>query len=377
MPHRKLSVAVITDPSSWYAEAGIIGGLARALGVGGHRVHLFDRSKLLSLLAAHRESLLGALRRYLERAEVDFVLGCNLNACLVAENRGRLCSLFDAWGFRSVTYVDDLVSGYLRGDGSIRSRIFQVLVGSERNCFAMHREQDATRVRALAGRAFYLPNAFDSLISVPPGEGRVRKVAFVGNVREEGGWRQRALLNLQSLGLDLFGSAGQPAIDRSGLRQSYRGRLEDTRAVYGMYGETRICVDANDEDGVISDRVFQAMGNGCMVVTPHKEELARFFDAGRDVVTYRDPAEIPSLVRHYLERDSEREKIARSGCRRVRADHTYLERARDLVARWREVKSVGARRRVAHSAQVETAGGKVPFAGAVPLEPFAEGVNDA
>ncbi len=88
--------------------------------------------------------------------------------------------------------------------------------------------------------------------------------------------------------------------------------------------------------GAVNQRVFDVPAAGAFVLTDHREQMENLFEPGTEVAFYRDPAEVPDLVRHYLDHPAERERIAQAGRRRVLAEHTYEHRLQTLFKSMQE-----------------------------------------
>jgi hypothetical protein len=79
-------------------------------------------------------------------------------------------------------------------------------------------------------------------------------------------------------------------------------------------------------------REFEAPMAGAFYVTEWIEELADYYEIGREIVCYRSLDELVDLCRHYLDHETERERIRRAGHARARRDHTWQRRFEDLFA---------------------------------------------
>jgi len=73
-------------------------------------------------------------------------------------------------------------------------------------------------------------------------------------------------------------------------------------------------------------RDFEATMSGAFYMVEYLDELAEFFEPGREIVFFKNAGELVERVRHYLARDDERERIRRAGMQRARADHTWQKR---------------------------------------------------
>ena len=87
----------------------------------------------------------------------------------------------------------------------------------------------------------------------------------------------------------------------------------------------------------VNQRVFDVPACGAFLLTDHQESIEGLFEAGKEIVTYRDPAEIPDLARFYLRDGSAREATAKKGRDRVLGEHTYRHRIDTMLRRLREV----------------------------------------
>lgn len=89
--------------------------------------------------------------------------------------------------------------------------------------------------------------------------------------------------------------------------------------------------------GAVNQRVFDVPAAGAFVLTDHRQQMEDLFEPGREVAFFRDPAEVPELVRRYLDHPAERERIVAAARRRILAEHTYEHRLDTLFRAMREL----------------------------------------
>jgi hypothetical protein len=95
------------------------------------------------------------------------------------------------------------------------------------------------------------------------------------------------------------------------------------------------------EQGIVSNRIFDALACGALVVSDHLPELeARFGDA---VVTYRTREELQVSVARLLADPAERAERAAAGRAQVLAAHTFRHRVDTLLASIAPLKTASAR----------------------------------
>jgi spore maturation protein CgeB len=68
-------------------------------------------------------------------------------------------------------------------------------------------------------------------------------------------------------------------------------------------------------------RFYELPANGVMQISDGDEYLDTFFDEGNEVIGYADADEMIDKIKYYLSNDSERERVARNGYRRVLKDY--------------------------------------------------------
>lgn len=85
------------------------------------------------------------------------------------------------------------------------------------------------------------------------------------------------------------------------------------------------------EDYANNMRLFEATGTGTLLITDHKSNIRDMFEPGKEVITYRFPAECLEAVQYYMEHEPERAAIARAGQARTMRDHNYRIRMQELA----------------------------------------------
>lgn len=97
-----------------------------------------------------------------------------------------------------------------------------------------------------------------------------------------------------------------------------------------IYARSKIVVNIAVERDV-NMRVFEAMASGALLITDEAEGLESLFTDGEDLVIFRRDEDVFDLIARYLDDDTERERIAASGCAKVLAEHTYDHRMRSMI----------------------------------------------
>jgi spore maturation protein CgeB len=79
-------------------------------------------------------------------------------------------------------------------------------------------------------------------------------------------------------------------------------------------------------------RDFEAPMCRACYLTGHSDEIGEFYEPGKEILTYRDSAELVDKSRYYLNHPDEAERIREAGYRRALRDHTWVERFKQLFA---------------------------------------------
>lgn len=174
-----------------------------------------------------------------------------------------------------------------------------------------------------------LEQATDPEVFFPdPDPEHEHELVFVGNSRKV---RRRILRDLLPTERDLavWGGDWEGLINEKHLAGHYLPNAEVRKA----YSSASIVLNDHWDDmrehGFISNRIYDALACGALVISDDLPELEeRFRDA---VVTYRSPEELRRLVDHYLDSPEERAEKGRRGRELVLTGHTFGHRADVLL----------------------------------------------
>jgi len=73
----------------------------------------------------------------------------------------------------------------------------------------------------------------------------------------------------------------------------------------------------------LKGRDFEVPMSGGLYLTEYHPELARWYDLGREIVTYGDLDDLAQKIRHLLSNPEEAEEIRKRGFRRARSEHSW------------------------------------------------------
>src|SRR4030095_3962573 len=159
-------------------------------------------------------------------------------------------------------------------------------------------------------------------------------IKFVGSMTVYHDGRVRLLESLcKDLDIKIYGNGVDCLPKDSLIPQHYQGEAWGVD-MYQILFNSKITV--NHHIGMAKSyannlRLFEATGVGTLLVTDWKKNLHEMFEPGKEVVSYRTPAEFVEMIQYYLGHKEEREAIARAGQQRTLKDHTYSNRVQELV----------------------------------------------
>ena len=108
------------------------------------------------------------------------------------------------------------------------------------------------------------------------------------------------------------------------------------------YGETLVKVIKSSKISINIHRNFEISGGnyrlfeipacGVMQMVDEKNNISKYFEPDKEIVTFRNPDELKDKVKYYLTHTQERKKIARAGFERVKRDHTLIDRMKTIIS---------------------------------------------
>jgi spore maturation protein CgeB len=182
-------------------------------------------------------------------------------------------------------------------------------------------------------------HAFEpSVLSAIGPQDRTIPVSFAGIMHNSASYKTRRALLEQlcaELGdnISIWTSAFGDLPAESVIRQRRQGEAW-AQDFYRVMAASKIVFNCHgDLEGeyAANIRLFEATGMGALLLTDWKENLPKLFEPGKEVVTYESVEDCVKLVQYYLDHEDERLAIAHAGQQRTLREHTYEQRAQELV----------------------------------------------
>ncbi len=136
---------------------------------------------------------------------------------------------------------------------------------------------------------------------------------------------------LQEMGLQVFGNEEWLKILRN--PNAYKGTIDYRKELPLLYKNAKINVDIPHPQLVNSanQRVYDVPAAGGFVLTEDKPAIRELFEIDKEIVCYKNMADLKAKIGYFLEHEKERRAIAEAGQRKVLNEHTWAKRAQTIV----------------------------------------------
>ena len=158
-------------------------------------------------------------------------------------------------------------------------------------------------------------------------------VTFVGSfLAPRYNEREIVLNEIKDLGLHVWGNK---AWEKTTIASHYHGWLSNYEDVAQVYRHSKIVINIHLPDvsgSGINFRPFEVAAAGALLINhSSRRDIFNVYEAGKEFISFDGSGDIREKVAYYLIHDQERTTIARAGFERTRRDHTYIDRAQQVL----------------------------------------------
>ena len=116
-------------------------------------------------------------------------------------------------------------------------------------------------------------------------------------------------------------------------KKCYKGFLPDEKHLAAAYHRADMILNITLEQGFSSmnSRVLEALATGSFLVSDYVEDIAKYFEDGKDLILYKNTTELINIIGKYLSNPSERAKIKGNAISKIEQNHTLLSRAEIIL----------------------------------------------
>ncbi len=173
----------------------------------------------------------------------------------------------------------------------------------------------------------FLPHAADVNLFRPGPWPRIPRLVFVANVTAQ----RQAIVDELTCPIDLYGRHWRPG---AAPQRVHAGRIPLERAA-GLYARHQAALNIRHEHNIVrglNQRSFEALACGTPVLNDDTGDVALCFEPGREILVWKSPDELDDLCQRVLTDEAYARRIGEAGRARVLAQHTYVHRARQILA---------------------------------------------
>jgi spore maturation protein CgeB len=210
--------------------------------------------------------------------------------------------------------------------------------------FTIQKDPAISQIKSAgAGEVHYLPTACDPAVHGPlslSAQDKARwgsPISFVGAGYYN---RQQAFASFAELPFKIWGTEWPTCRPFDGMLQEQGRRLSPEEYVK-IFNATDININlhsSNERDDVdpygdfINPRTFELAACAAFQLCDERSLLSELFEPGKEIVTFRDKADLREKIDYYLSRPEERRVIAERARQRVLRDHTYEGRIKQMLS---------------------------------------------
>lgn len=115
-------------------------------------------------------------------------------------------------------------------------------------------------------------------------------------------------------------------------KSTYKGFLKTEEELAQVYSESKINLNITLQGSSnLNYRVFEVLASKAFLLTDYMQDLEELFEIDTDLVTYKNTEELIAKIKLYIGNPKLREQIALNGFERVKAEHTYVARAKTIL----------------------------------------------
>ena len=174
----------------------------------------------------------------------------------------------------------------------------------------------------------YLPHAANLRLGEPDNTPRVPRLVFVANPTPQ----REALLGALHTPVELIGPGWKPFAQVEHVLVQRRIGIDELAMAYRSHvGVLNIRHERNVLGG-LNQRSFDPYLLGTPVVSDDQPDLAACFEPGREVLVYRDAAELDEIAARLARDPAEAVRIGAAGRARVLAEHRYAHRIAKIAS---------------------------------------------
>ena len=144
-------------------------------------------------------------------------------------------------------------------------------------------------------------------------------------------YRESLIKKLEKFAPIIVGDSGWKELLGKGYNiQNEMNYYNDLPAFYNVNKLNFNATSRQMKQGV-NQRVFDVPACLSVAITDWTRQLENLMEPGKEIIAYKKADEIPGLVERLIQDNSMRRKVSQAGYKRVKTEHTYCHRLKQLV----------------------------------------------
>jgi spore maturation protein CgeB len=188
----------------------------------------------------------------------------------------------------------------------------------------------------LRSPSYYLPECFNPRRHCLPDESLTHDDTYTCDITTAGSqhsWRMAFYEHLSEFNVMIWGLPAPMWMIPGRAAAMYQGRpVYDHEKVRAFRGAKIVVNNLHySEIWGVNARCFEIAGAGGFQLVDWRPALGQLFEDGKELISFRNIADLKRQLAYWLPRERERRLIAEAGMRRAHAEHTYVLRLQLLL----------------------------------------------
>ena len=188
----------------------------------------------------------------------------------------------------------------------------------------------------LKSPVYYLPECFNPERHWLPEESIGHDPAYkcdITTAASQHSWRVAFFKHLADRDVKLWGSPAPLWMSGGPVARMYQGRPVHNHDKVRAFRGAKIVINNlyYSEVWGVNVRTFEAAGAGAFQMVDWRLGLGQLFENGKELVAFRNIADLKEKIDYWLPREEERHVIAQAGMQRAHEEHTYTLRLNLLL----------------------------------------------
>ncbi len=177
---------------------------------------------------------------------------------------------------------------------------------------------------------FYLPLAVNEILFKDQHLNRANQLLFIAHPTHG---RANIINHIQNTRIKLIGKRWKKYISENEFLMVLNKNISFEKVAV-EYNTSRYVLNIKHESNIINGvnmRSFEAPCAGACLIQDYVKDVELNFSPGEDIITYKDPKDIESIIQMLDNNHDYREKIIRNSQNTVLSKHTYMHRVKTII----------------------------------------------